>query len=309
MPIRPRAHIIEDLSRSRICDVIAREMGWVVESLHKDYGEDLFVRIFKDGRATPLSFFIQAKSSDEVVGRAGGKWMSVRVKTEHLRHWMDFWEPLFIVLHDAKTDGLYWESVHYFLETEAGRKCLRVRSKTATVRIPLMNRLDKEGLRRMLVITKNRSRRHANEAEGAQVLLDMLHAVGVEISDYNPSREMVIRKEPDGGLFIVAFGKTAELIRAEGKGDDPDFFNEAVRSSIEELDRVTKGRKVKLSDLDEEEKGDIYMFDKGSDRSRVFWETWDVDELIAAARKRRRSGARTSIGGGNVAKKALRRRS
>ena len=65
MPRRPRSHHLEDLSRNRVHDAFTA-VGWTVEDLRKDYGEDLFVRIFQDGRATLLCFFVQAKATDNL---------------------------------------------------------------------------------------------------------------------------------------------------------------------------------------------------------------------------------------------------
>ena len=52
MPRRPRQHILEDLARAELHRVF-EEFGWAVEDLKKDYGEDLLVRIFDKGVATP----------------------------------------------------------------------------------------------------------------------------------------------------------------------------------------------------------------------------------------------------------------
>lgn len=65
MPQRPRSHEVEDLSRNRLRDAF-NGVGWTVEDLRKDYGEDLLVRIFDNGIATPLSFFVQAKGTDVI---------------------------------------------------------------------------------------------------------------------------------------------------------------------------------------------------------------------------------------------------
>ena len=62
---RPRSHRIEDLSRNRLRDAF-NSVGWVVEDLRKDYGEDLLVRIFEQGVATPVAFFVQAKATDRI---------------------------------------------------------------------------------------------------------------------------------------------------------------------------------------------------------------------------------------------------
>ncbi|NNB84585.1 DUF4365 domain-containing protein [Corallococcus exiguus] len=286
MPSRPRSHVLEDISRARIREAISRETGWVVEDLHKDYGEDLFVRIFKDGRATPLSFFIQAKSSESVPRNESAQWVPVRIDVSHLRHWEGFWEPVFIVMHDSATGQSYWESIHYYLASPEGRACLDSRRKSVTMRIPKANRLDGDGLKRMLVITKLRSRRHLNEAEGARVLLGLLREAGVEIVDYDPSTEIIAKKESDGGVSMFFIGRFKELVRVVG--EDGEWVKKAALDAATKILKFTRKTGKRLSELREEEKGDVYMFDRSSLRSREFFERMDIDEVIEGLKKRRK---------------------
>ena len=65
MPKRTHSHELEDLSIVRLHQAF-KEKGWTVEDLRKDYGEDLFVRLFNNGATTPLSFFVQAKGTDNL---------------------------------------------------------------------------------------------------------------------------------------------------------------------------------------------------------------------------------------------------
>ncbi len=81
---RPHSHRIEDLSRNRLRDAF-NSVGWVVEDLRKDYGEDLLVRIFEQGVATPLSFFVQAKATDRIEDYTNADGTSVLFPTEKRR--------------------------------------------------------------------------------------------------------------------------------------------------------------------------------------------------------------------------------
>jgi Domain of unknown function (DUF4365) len=216
MTIRPRSHVLEEVSKTKLREALVDGMGWVIEELHKDYGEDLFVRIFKDGRATPLAFFIQAKASSRAAFDKRRKRFSVRVKTAHLHHWAMFWEPVFVTLYDARRGNTYWEAVHYYLETPEGRTRLHSAGKTISIPIPAINRLDEEGIKRMLIWTKQRFRRHANEELAAKVLLELLEDAGVEIIEYSPENECVAKREKDGGATYIYFGQFAELMDARG---------------------------------------------------------------------------------------------
>ncbi len=55
MTTRPRSHQLESLSRTKVREVFERA-GWTIEDLGADYGEDLFVRIFKKGKQRRYHF-------------------------------------------------------------------------------------------------------------------------------------------------------------------------------------------------------------------------------------------------------------
>ena len=91
MPKRPRQHVLEDLARARLHRDFA-SIGWSVEDLGKDYGEDLLVRIFEDGHATPWSFFVQSKATDHLdkIRLNDGLHLAVPLASTHLQHWALF---------------------------------------------------------------------------------------------------------------------------------------------------------------------------------------------------------------------------
>jgi hypothetical protein len=122
MPRRPRSHHLEDLSRKRLHDAFGA-VGWTVEDLRKDYGEDLFVRIFQDGRATPLCFFVQAKATDNLERHlAKGERLTFPVERRHVDHWQQFWEPVILSLWDSKDDRTYWTCVQTYMSTRREKR-------------------------------------------------------------------------------------------------------------------------------------------------------------------------------------------
>ena len=97
MTKRPASHTLEARSRDRIRAVL-HDAGLVVEDLHQDYGEDMLVRVFRDGKATtPYSFFVQVKAT------ASAATKGVRLTTAHVQHWQRFVQPVFVVLWNAHT--------------------------------------------------------------------------------------------------------------------------------------------------------------------------------------------------------------
>ena len=61
-------HIFEDRSEAQLKDTF-HSIGWIVERLRHDYGEDLFARPFENGNPTGHDFFIQLKGTDCTVNR------------------------------------------------------------------------------------------------------------------------------------------------------------------------------------------------------------------------------------------------
>src|SRR6202035_439631 len=105
MPKRPRQHLLEDLARARLRRDFS-SIGWTVEDLASDYGEDLLVRIFETGSATPWSFFVQSKATDHLdrLRMSDGQHLAVRLPSKHLQHWLLFWEPVVLTVYDATHD-------------------------------------------------------------------------------------------------------------------------------------------------------------------------------------------------------------
>jgi hypothetical protein len=144
MPRRPRSHQLEDLSRVRLHEAF-NSVGWTVEDLRKDYGEDLLVRIFDNGVATPLSFFVQAKATDKIQEYTSNTGLFVvPIERRHVQHWSQFWEPVLVSLWDSETKRTYWTCVQTYLSTEEGKAALSNASER--LRIPVDKLLDPMGL-------------------------------------------------------------------------------------------------------------------------------------------------------------------
>jgi hypothetical protein len=211
MPKRPRSHELEDASRNRLHRAFESK-GWTVEDLAKDYGEDLLVRIFDAGAATPLSFFVQAKATDNLaryLNSAGGR-LTYPVGTEHLGHWNRFWEPIILTLWDSQSEITYWECVQNALESGEETSPDLSKPKSARLSIPVDNILDDRGIRRIYGITKTRFKRLKREQEGAQILIDLLkREAGIDIQYWPQSGLLTIQQPGKEGVQIVMFGKMA----------------------------------------------------------------------------------------------------
>jgi hypothetical protein len=254
-PYRPRSHQIADRSIARLHDFFV-SAGWTVEDLDKDYGEDLLVRIFRDGQATPYSFYIQAKSTDNIKRymRRNDDYMHYPFTSKHLTHWKDFWEPVILTVWDARADITYWETA------QTPEREPDLNASQSTFFIPLNNKLDEEGLKRILSRAVTRHERFTREQEGAQLLVDRLQeTIGAKI-EYNAQAGILLVHEPGGGARVTVFGKLAErLNRVENVFDDAglDFsLEESVNNWMitytEMVEALHGGGKV-LFKIDQEE--------------------------------------------------------
>jgi hypothetical protein len=208
MPRRPRFHVLEDISRNKLHEAFG-SVGWTVEDLRQDYGEDLFVRIFVDEVATPLSFFVQAKGTDNIVRHTDSHTGKIEfpVKRRHVEHWNQFWEPVILSLWDSKSNSTSWNCVQTYLSTKEGEAALAAPSDS--IKIPLDKRLDSVGLVRIHAIAKSRFEHAENEKTGTPELIRFLQEqLKIEI-DYDPHGILFITR-PGELTTACFFGKMAE---------------------------------------------------------------------------------------------------
>lgn len=225
MPRRPRAHIIEDIARARLRETFG-SVGWVIEDLSQDYGEDIFVRVFEEGQATPWSFFMQSKATDNiqrylVEDKAE---LSFPIKTRHLEHWRHFWEPVVLTIWDSSSDITCWEFIQDFLDSLSETQLVRAKEKaTLRVRVPTFNRLDRKGIDQILSRTKSRFERFEVERTGAVTLIRAIKEIwGVKIH-YNPQFGILTLphgrfvQDPSGNRSIFTFGRFEAFLDVIGQ--------------------------------------------------------------------------------------------
>jgi Domain of unknown function (DUF4365) len=222
MTTRSRSHVQEDEARNRLRDAF-HSRGWTIEDLRNDYGEDMLVRIFDDGRATPWMFFVQSKATDNIDRhrRASKATLGVPVRVSSLLHWQSLWEPVVLTLWSPQADATYWEIVQ---DERASRGVPRAGQKTTTVSIWTANRLDDDGLDQIRARTIERFQRYEAEQRGARALLDLLEeTLGAKVTEYDPAGGFLAIELPDGSADWHMFGELAELLMkaAEKSGMTP----------------------------------------------------------------------------------------
>lgn len=117
MPLRPRSHVLEEENERAFLSAIPAE--WVTRRQDPDYGIDLTVEIFRDGRATAMSFAVQLKATDEEdVSKA---LRSVRFGRDLADYYWAQPVPVLVVRYHAPTGELYARWWHAYNPLVAAR--------------------------------------------------------------------------------------------------------------------------------------------------------------------------------------------
>ncbi|WP_405132917.1 DUF4365 domain-containing protein [Nocardia sp. NBC_01388] len=175
-----------------------------------DYGEDLQVRIFDDGVATPYLFFVQAKhvKRGSKFRSKDGRYISHRkFERHHLESWENFSQPVVLTLWDAERDETYWDIAQSLDWPPTSRK-----TKKSTVRFPTDNLLDANGLARIRARTIARSQRHERELSGVQVLIGRVRELFDAEIDYDPRAERILITLPNGDGDLTFYGEMAKTL-------------------------------------------------------------------------------------------------
>lgn len=250
MPIRPRQHVLQDLAHAALLRAVER-VGWTVEPLSKDYGEDFLVRIFQNSEATPFTMFVQSKATDSISRYLSKDLSTIHypIETRHLTHWERFWEPVILAVYDAKSKKTYWRVVQPWLEQLTVTRRNRLSSvKTSNVSIPVGNQMNSSGLKRLHLYTQHRFDRFKREQDGANYLIECIkETIGLEV-EYNAQSGIIMIPKgsfqpSDEGSACYFFGKIGamltELAQREGKSE-AEILDDAILNAEESFKSKSK---------------------------------------------------------------------
>jgi hypothetical protein len=130
-PLRPEPHNLQTLSERFFENCLPRD--WVSETIKNDYGVDLRVDIFEDGRATGLEFLVQLKSSKRA---ANDQLEKIRLNLTTYNHLVNKLQVVMLVKYIEETNEAYWILLRDVPPPEQMQK-------TFTVYIPKANALSK----------------------------------------------------------------------------------------------------------------------------------------------------------------------
>jgi hypothetical protein len=141
LPQRTREHVLEGESIKFIEQSFPPE--WIIESGQKDYGIDLLIEIVRNSDVTGAHFLMQIKGTD-LPKITESKYITYRCKTSTLQYFLERHELIIFLIYDSKERVGYWIWIQDFIRNNLKEDWKN--QKTATVLIPLENRLDKKSV-------------------------------------------------------------------------------------------------------------------------------------------------------------------
>jgi len=137
----------EEISRHQLCECLV-SFGWLATS-PKDLGEDFLVHIYHDGRATGVTFHVQEKSMTKVLDNKENKFLSYSFEVKDVLHWHGFAQPVVLIVWSITTRSGLWVIVKEAVEKLDDKRKDWRENKKVSVRIPISNGTDDEGLHKL----------------------------------------------------------------------------------------------------------------------------------------------------------------
>lgn len=236
---RGRNHILGDEAVGKLFSYF-NSAGWTCERLTQDYGEDLLVRIFENGKATQKYFFVQSKSTDNI-SRYETKNNNLRYpfKMSNIAQWAAHVQPILVTLYDSVEDRFYWQCIQKYrshLTTKANLKKSSVlfnKNKFLSDNsFKEINNIVDEGLQWL-------DYRHNNSCFIADQLKKFY---GMEIS-YSSSGtlllpEGVFQPSANGGKHLVLFGELARTMEKIVQMGGGETYEKAMENAIDFISQI-----------------------------------------------------------------------
>lgn len=228
MPKRPKQHVIDDQAQDAFRALIPSE--WIKNPLYPDYAKDYLVEVVASEDVSGKIFIVQLKGKLKSSARSRDATISVPIKRDHLRYYVQkLMLPVFVVAVDVTSKLGYF----VFAQEEIDRNPALygiANSGRATFHVPVNNRLEDTTLllREIDRAWTYMRDRYPGSVEAAmkarkEFLEGLDKRIGVELS-YSDGREHVklLPKEPVEFTFSLkgdrdaAAAKLAAMTR-EGK--------------------------------------------------------------------------------------------
>ncbi|WP_437619975.1 DUF4365 domain-containing protein [Sorangium sp. So ce1151] len=141
--------------RERLADV-----GWSVNPIERDMGEDFLVHIYDRGTPTGLMFHVQLKSvldAERRKRKRGPEELRYQLKVKDLEHWEVQTNLVVLLIWDVEQRAGYWQTMPSIVEALDARDTAWREQRTVSVSIPVEHGTDDIGLKRLRWAIADRS--------------------------------------------------------------------------------------------------------------------------------------------------------
>lgn len=151
---RTRGHIIADLSEN-LFERKALLVGFSVERIAHDYGYDLILYTYTSkGEIENGYVSVQLKASDSLTTLQNNTHISFTLKKKDLLLWLKEFNPVILVVYNAKTDIGYWLYLQSYFESLEEFDLKKV-TKNFNVHIPIANLVSEESMQQFALKKQN----------------------------------------------------------------------------------------------------------------------------------------------------------
>jgi hypothetical protein len=139
---RPMSHSTGDLAELEVSGLFT-SAGWIVNKIHKDYGEDLVVQYCHDGTVFPFRFYVQVKGTRNINPKNLDYNVCHGLKKEALERWFVSPEVILLVIWDTSNKS----GVYGFIQDLFDKASFKFpKQPTYSVQVPKANVLKEDTL-------------------------------------------------------------------------------------------------------------------------------------------------------------------
>lgn len=138
---------------------LIHSLGWEIDTPENDYGEDFWIRVFKDGSPTGDVLYVQLKGAADLDNYKlkKGAYYSYSAEIVHLVQWFSVIIPVYFVLWDVTKRYGYWLDVQTFITSklEDDPQWFKIPNSTRQIYIPQSHLVSVENKEAFLVNLQN----------------------------------------------------------------------------------------------------------------------------------------------------------
>jgi uncharacterized protein DUF4365 len=246
MPARTQQHIIAERAMLAVSKVVA-DAGFAVETIQRDYGEDLLVQTSHKGEMDASRLWLQIKGTSQITRFRSSHGFSCKVQMSHAVRWARTADPVVVILWDIKASCGYYALVPRGVRSWGD---VGTRPRTVTIDFSPEHLFDVKSMSQLA--WQSRLERYT------RLLMEMRVEMEVSVDmDLDGDCQAAETPEKKGLWLYLALDLLEELGVVHYRGDD---VVEVDSSSLEQIATHVKGISDECPSSDEEDvKGIISM--------------------------------------------------